>query len=32
MFLAIIDKLDSQIHPNKGRLPTNAEEEEKWRR
>jgi len=29
---AIIDKLDSQIHPNKGRLPTNAEEEEKWRR
>jgi microsomal prostaglandin-E synthase 2 len=29
---AIIDKLDSQIHPNKGRLPTDAEEEEKWRR
>lgn len=29
---AIINQLDSQIHPNKGRLPTDAEEEEKWRR
>lgn len=29
---AIIDKLDIQIHPSKGRLPTDTEEEEKWRR
>lgn len=29
---AIINQLDSQIHPNKGRLSTDAEEEEKWRR
>lgn len=29
---AIIDKLDIQIHPAKASLPTDTEEEEKWRR